>query len=161
MQDDDKPLEARIEVYDRFGSFMRSFVAAFELLLGNWAVPLKVMQDNVDEGYSVVLILFVCFGNFAMVQVIRAVFIHETFRAAGEDEEFLIMQKERQAASFAENMHRFFAEANALHGRETDFITFEDFMEISKDPRMHTWLAALDLTISDASLAFDLLADGD
>ena len=37
-----------------------------------------------------------CVVTFAMIQIIRAVFMHETFKVAAADDDLVIMQKERQ-----------------------------------------------------------------
>lgn len=156
--DDSKSFEARAEVYVRFGSFSRSFVSMFEMTLGNWVPPLRLLQENVSEWYGPLLLVYVVLVNFAVVQVIRGVFMHETFTIANLDDSIMVMQRERQVASHVTKMKMLFEEADKSGD---GYLSYEEFDEVSKDPRIRTWLSAMGFDVSDTPLVFELLDDGD
>jgi len=158
IRDESNPALGRKEVFVRFGSFSRAMVTMFEMTLGNWLPPLRVLQENVDEWYSLPCLVYLCVVNFAVVSVIRAVFMSETFKTAATDEEMLITQKNRQIRKHVASMNRFFSEADSSGD---GFLTYDEFMSITQDKRVKTWLAAMEFDASNAKLVFDLLDDGD
>merc|ERR1712048_1042668 len=94
----------------------------------------------------------------ALVRVMTGIFMFETFKAAAADDELMIMQKEAQQKMHASKMQHLFEEAD----EEGDgFLSYEEFLEIVEDVRVKTWLNAMDIDIADATVAFDLLDDGD
>jgi len=147
----------RKAVFERFGSFSRAVVTMFELTLGNWEPPLSLLQQ-VNEWYILPCLAYIVVVWFAVVQVIRAVYIQETFKVAASDEDMMIMQKNRQIRKHVENMDRFFKEADESGD---GFLSYEEFQEIIKDTRVETWMAAMEFDTSNAQLVFDLLDDGD
>merc|ERR1719326_1446542 len=55
-------------------------------------------------------------------------------------------------------MDRLFEEADESGD---GFISLEEFENITSDPRMKTWLTAMDFEVSNAKLVFELIDDGD
>merc|ERR1712037_33765 len=94
-----------------------------------------------------------CVG-FAMVRVITGVFMHETFKVAGSDNELMIMQKHRESQEYREKMGILFEEAD---GSGDGGLTYEEFDEVLRDTRMKEWLGSLGLEISDARTVWNLL----
>jgi len=156
--DKSKPEIERLDVYERYGSFSRAFLTMFETTLGNWVVPLRLLHENVSEAYGPVLLIWLCVVNFAVVQVIRAVFMHETFKVASSDDDLMIMQKARQMKKHSSAMQRFFAEADESGDGQ---LSLDEFIQITSDPRVKVWLGAMDLDISDAGLVFQLMGNKD
>merc|ERR1719215_1101365 len=74
----------------------------------------------------------------------------------------MIMQKERQLQRYVRDMNRFFAEAD---DSGDGLLSLEEFQNICKDPRVKSWLAAMDLDASNAESVFELIeglaGDGD
>lgn len=158
LVDESQPVLERREVFLAFGSFSRALISAFEMTLGNWIVPLRVLQDNVSEVFGPVIIVYMVTVTFAIVQVIRAVFMQQTFRVASSDEELSIMQQERQLNHHVKNMYRLMNDGDESGD---GFLSLEEFIDITQDARIKTWLAAMDFDASNAKLIFDLLvSDG-
>jgi len=156
--DGDKPYESRILVYEYFGSFSRSSVTMFEMTLGNWVPPVRLLQDRVNEAYGPLLLLYVGLVHFAVVQVIRGVFVHETFQVANLDDDMMVLQRERMVKKHAEKMSVFFSLADTSGD---GFLSFEEFDAILEDKKIQMWLSAMGLDVQNARLAFELLDDGD
>jgi len=147
----------RKAVFERFGSFSRAVVTMFELTLGNWHPPVRLLQQ-VNEWWIIPCLVYIVVVWFAVMQVIRAVYIQETFKVAASDDEMMIKQKNRQIRMHAANMDRFFKEADESGD---GFLSYGEFRRITQDVRVKTWMAAMDFDTSNAQLVFDLLDDGD
>jgi len=156
--DTSQPTQARMDIYERFGSFSRAFTTMLEMTLGNWVPPTRMLIEHVSEWYAPVLRVYVCVINFAVIQVVRSVFIHETFNVASMDCDIMIMQQEQKIQKHATNMEILFAEADESGD---GYVTLEEFEQITTDPRVKSWLAAMDFDVSDARLVFELIDDGD
>jgi Ca2+-binding EF-hand superfamily protein len=153
LQDESNPMEMRRDVYQRFGSFTRALVSMFELTLGSWYAPVCLLQE-VNDWWAVGCLVYICIVWFAVVQVIRGVFISETFKVAGSDHELMIKQKNRQIQEHTRNMEQFIMEAD-IDG--DGFVSLEEFLDIVQDPRVKMWIAAMGVEIRDAEHVFDLL----
>merc|ERR1719506_659157 len=129
LQDESNPMQLRRDVYERFGSFVRALVSMFELTLGNWAPPVFVLQE-VSDWWAICCLVYICIVWFAVVQVIRGVFINETFKVAASDDELMIMQKNRQIEEHKRNMEQFMREAD-VDG--DGFVSLEEFLDILQD----------------------------
>lgn len=158
MKDETNTPQARMAVFSRFGNFPRALVTMFELTLGNFFPPIEILRDEVSEWYAIWFILYICLVNFAMCQVIRSVFISETLKSVSSDDDLMIMEKERQMKKHACDMDRFFREAD---DSGDGFLSFDEFEAMVKNPRVKSWLAAMDFNIENVKLVFDLLDDGD
>merc|ERR1719498_1584069 len=130
------------------------------MTLGNWVPPVRMLQMEVNEYWAIACLFYVCAVHFAVVQIIRAVFMHETFKVAAADDDLMIMQKQRQLKKHVTDMTRFFEEADESGD---GFVSFEEFTEMTKDPRVKMWLAAMDFDASNAQRVFELIEgdDGD
>jgi hypothetical protein len=153
LQDESNSMQMRRDVYERFGSFTRALVSMFELTLGNWQPPVFVLQE-INDWWAVGCLVYICIVWFAIVQVIRGVFINETFKVAASDDELMIMQKNRQIEEHQRNMEQFMMEAD-VDG--DGFVSLEEFLDILQDTRVKTWIAAMGVDIRDAEQVFNLL----
>ena len=143
--DDSKSYEPRADVYERFGSFSRSFVTVFEMTLGNWGPPVLLVQNHVNEAYGPLLLIYVGLVHFSVVQVIRGVFMHETFQVAALDDDIMVMQRNRQVRMHQDKMERLFKEADASGD---GYLSFQEFDNITKDEKIEMWLSAMGLDVS-------------
>jgi hypothetical protein len=157
LQDEGNPMQIRRDVYQRFGSFTRALVSMFELTLGNWHPPVFLLQE-ISDWWAIGCLVYICIVWFAVVQVIRGVFISETFKVAASDDELMIMQKNRQIEDHIRKMDEFIREADI---NSDGFVSLEEFLSILQDRRVRTWIAAMGLEIRDAEHVFDLMDDGD
>jgi len=94
--------------------------------------------------------------GFAVIAVINAIFIQETFKVAACDDTLMTMQKERAKKMHSKKMERLFAAADTSHDGAVD--EFE-FLQVCELPGVRSWLAAQELDASDAHALFSLLVN--
>merc|ERR1719198_2777809 len=79
---DDVPADVREEAFKLFGTFCRSILSMFELTLGNWVPITRFLCEKASEWFTFFLLVYHCIVAFAVVTVIRGIFLHETFQVA-------------------------------------------------------------------------------
>mmetsp|Transcript_72492 Transcript_72492/g.162866 ORF Transcript_72492/g.162866 Transcript_72492/m.162866 type:complete len:197 (-) Transcript_72492:75-665(-) len=129
----------------------------FEITLGNWVPVLRFLHDRVTQWFGLILLLYRCVVGFAVMKVITGVFLHETFKVAAGDDELMIAQRQRDAAKHMRKMKLLFQEAD---DSGDGYLTFSEFQEVMQDPRIKSWLAAMDLDVNDIELVWDLVDNG-
>mmetsp|Transcript_58763 Transcript_58763/g.182549 ORF Transcript_58763/g.182549 Transcript_58763/m.182549 type:complete len:655 (-) Transcript_58763:92-2056(-) len=152
------PFARRHEVYKHFGTFTRAVYTVFELTLGNYAPIGRLLMDNVNEWYGVLTIVHKCSIGFAVVSVIRGVFMHETFKVAATDDNIMMSQKKNAKDIHRMKMERLFA---IVDSDGSDAIEADEFREACKNPILQTWLQAMDLDIRDADDVYELIKGED
>lgn len=157
-QDESNPLEARQDVWMHFGTFSRTASSFFEVTLGNFAPIMKVLTKNVDESWSLFVITYKLVGGFAVITVIRGVFLQETFKVAASDDDLMLLKQRRQMIKHMRKMTRLFQTADT---KGTNTLTWKNFNKLLGDPFIRSWLAAYEFEVSDVKLVFDLMDDGD
>merc|ERR1719336_3582280 len=108
IEDTTAPLEQRQTVFSYYGTFTRSTVTMFEITLGNWIVPCRVLMEHVNEGFSMFALVHKLIIGFSMVSVITGVFIQETFKVAAQDDKIMMRHKERASRVHRDKMERLF-----------------------------------------------------
>lgn len=146
------------DVFRYFGTFSRAFLTMFEVTLGNWVPVCRLLLENVSEWFTLYFLLYRSFVGFAVLNVIRGVFLHETFKVAECDEEIMIMQRQRLVRKHMRHMQTFFHEADESGD---GVITLDEFSDMVSDARVQLWLSAMGIDITDAPLVFELMDDGD
>lgn len=150
-------LEERQEIFAYFGTFSRAMLSMFEMTLANWPPICRMLQDNVNEWFVVFCVVHKLTIGFAIIGVINGVFIQETFKVASTDDNLMIYQKERAVRLHSQKMQRLFHAAD-----ETDdgLLDMEEFSNAMADGDVKTWMASMELDVSDAASVF-LLVDRD
>jgi len=158
MNDPTKDIERRREVFRYYGTFAKSMVTMYEITLGNWVPSCRTLMGNVTDWYGLFYCVYSCTGCFAVVNVIRAVFITETNRVASEDDEVTIMKKKRAGEIYLAKVHDLFMELdNDGDGR----VSQQEFMQLGEDKVLRSFLGSLDLDFNELEHLFHLLDDGD
>merc|ERR1719265_1292146 len=157
VTDPDLDFEVRQEFYQLFGTFSRSVFVVFELTIGNWVPACRFVLEHGGELWAFLLLLFRIVVSFSVMQVISAVTMHETFKAAGMDDELMIMTHMSSQKKFGLKMHLFLNEADR-DGNDT--LDLKELEEALNDPRMRTWLQAMDLNIHEPRDAFAYVVRG-
>merc|ERR1719188_336531 len=139
MADESQPLEVRQNVFKYFGTYTLTMITMFELTLGNWVVPCRLLMDTVSEWWGLFIIVYRCMFCFAVVNVIRAVFIHETSRVA-EDDEVAMMNREMASAVYLEKVRALFEE---LDDTSDGSVSREEFNQLMTDDVIKSYLAML------------------
>lgn len=152
--DESLPTETRHDAFNFFGTFTRSCLSLFEVILGNWVPLARFMATNMGEFWAYFILILRIFVDFSVVRVVSAVIMHETFRCASLDDELMIQTKARAQSKFAYKMKMLFDEADST-GDGT--ISLDEFKDIVGDQRVRTWLAAMDLNVRDPVGVFSYL----
>lgn len=155
MLDTSMPIEDRRTLFLYFGSISRSMITMYEITLGNWVPPCRALMETVSEWYGVIIVVYRATAGFAVVKVITGVFLHETFRAAANDDDLLIRSKERARKRHLAKMESFFEAADDDNDGK---VSREEFLEILRVPRVATWLSAMDIPVTEPDLLFEHLA---
>merc|ERR1719282_1832876 len=104
FNNDTLPINERKEIYRYFGSFTTSLFSMFELTLANWPPISRMLYENVSQWFILITILHKLTIGFAVVGVINAVFIQETFNAAQEDDEIMLRRAQNASRTHARKM---------------------------------------------------------
>merc|ERR1712032_805170 len=154
---DDRQKRLR-EIFQYFGTFSRSMLSLFELALANWSPICRFLVEEVNEAHMVFVLLFKLGMGIAVLGVINAVFMQETFKVANTDNDIMVRTKTKAAQMHKEKMETLF---RVLDTDGNGRLQREEFKSVLMDPTIHTWLASMDLDASDADTIFDLLCGSD
>jgi voltage-gated sodium channel len=145
------------EVFKYFGTFSRALFTMFEISLGNWAPPSRILVESVNEWFMFVTVLIKLTIGFAIVGVINGIFIQETLKVAETDDHLLLMQKERAESSHIKKMSKFFQMADTSRDGLMDR---NEFVSMLQNDKVSMWLAAKGLdaaSAADVDMVFSLL----
>jgi len=138
--------EKRLEVFLYFGTCTRSFLTMLELTDGNWIPVTRALQENVSQWASAFIILYRLVVAFTIIKVITGVFLHETMRVAGSNDELMITGKIRERLRYRSKMQALFREAdNSSDGH----MSKEEFLNLLRDDRVKAWFSATGLDLRD------------
>merc|ERR550537_1009073 len=118
----------------------------FEITLGNWIPPARALIANVSEWFAVFFIVYRCMFCFAVVNVIRAVFITETNRVASSDDEVMLLKKQRAQEGYIAKVRDLFAE---LDNDDDGRVSKEEFAQLFDDDVLRAFLSSLDLDFNE------------
>lgn len=149
--------DLQVTTYLYFGSYTRSMQSMFELALANWTPISRFLMENVHEWWMLFVILYKLTVGFAMIGILNSVFMQETFSATELDNDIMVAKKRRADAAHRTKMTALFEHADLdQDGR----IGRREFAKILRDPAIRTWLASMNLDVSEGKLLFDLIDDG-
>merc|ERR1719171_1610924 len=126
----------------------------FEITLGNWMPPCRVVFEHVSEAYMLFALVHKFLIGFSVVSVITGVFIQETFKVATNDDQIMVAQREMQVKTHTKKMSRLFKKADESGDGLLNRAEFEALID---DPATKLWLSAMDLDVNDATTLFELL----
>jgi len=153
-----KPEEKLTELYMYFGSFTRSYITMFEIHMANWAKPCRLIVETLGEFVGDLFIFYRCIMGFALMTVIGAVFVQQTMSVVQNDNDIMILKKQKEAESYEKKFKLFFA---TLDKDADTKLSREEFNEVKVDPELTVWLSALDIDPGDLEGLFNLLDGGD
>lgn len=146
--------ENRYEVFQYFGTFSRSVLSVWYVTLANPAPIVWLLVDNVSEQFIWAFLLHHSIFGFAVITVVRAIFLHETFKVSETDKDIMIRAKERQISRNAKHMLALFEQADL---DDDGMVRYREFCDLVRDPKMNTFICALGLEVRDAEEVFRLL----
>jgi HPt (histidine-containing phosphotransfer) domain-containing protein len=130
----------------------------FELHMANWATPCRIFADNLGEFYGGIFVLYRCIVGFSLMNVISAVFVQQTMSVAQQDNDIMIVQKQRSAQIYRAKLMALF---QALDDNGDGMLSRDEFDAMSSDDALQAWMSALDISVDDLQGLFDLLDSGD
>eukprot|EP00927_Polykrikos_kofoidii_P062017 TRINITY_DN56842_c0_g1_i1.p1 TRINITY_DN56842_c0_g1~~TRINITY_DN56842_c0_g1_i1.p1 ORF type:complete len:631 (+),score=92.33 TRINITY_DN56842_c0_g1_i1:259-1893(+) len=151
------PLTSRTLVFEHWGTFTRSLVTMFELTLGNWGPPCRLLQDHVSDWWIVFFLGYKCIIGFAVVQVITSVFIQQTFKCVAVDEQVMLNEKAKATGAYLRNLESLFSKIDVSGD---GFLSPEEANFCLGNKTVQTWFAALDIELAEAKCLFVALDDG-
>eukprot|EP00927_Polykrikos_kofoidii_P086583 TRINITY_DN9741_c0_g2_i1.p1 TRINITY_DN9741_c0_g2~~TRINITY_DN9741_c0_g2_i1.p1 ORF type:complete len:684 (-),score=107.48 TRINITY_DN9741_c0_g2_i1:132-2183(-) len=158
MRDETRLLQDRFEVFQQWGSFTRSTETMFEITLGNWGPPCRLLQNKVHEAWMVFFVGYKCIIGFAVVQVITSVFIQQTFKVVAQDEEMMINEKKIASERYLKNLENLF---QVIDVSEDGHLSHDELVACLSDTTVQAWFEALDINVQEASTLFNLIDNGD
>jgi voltage-gated sodium channel len=149
--------EQKREAYLYFGSYARAMVSMFELALANWPTICRFLMEDVHEAWMIFVVLHRLMVGFAVLGIVNAVFMQETFSATENDDNLMVTKKIRARRSYVRKMKALFSHADEDGNGQ---IGPRQFARVMRDPAIRTWLAAMDLDFRSVRLLFSLIDDG-
>ncbi|CAE8590599.1 unnamed protein product [Polarella glacialis] len=157
LMDTSRSVEARIQVFRYYGTFSRTILTMFEVLFANWAPACRVLTDNVSEWFGLVFIIYRCLVGFAILNVVNAVFVQSTMKVAAQDDDLMIIMKEKEQRALSQKLKFIFTELDtSADGR----ITFEELSALEHHPKLRTWLSTLEIQTHDLNDLYAMLNAG-
>mmetsp|Transcript_98814 Transcript_98814/g.175994 ORF Transcript_98814/g.175994 Transcript_98814/m.175994 type:complete len:590 (-) Transcript_98814:120-1889(-) len=150
--------EVKKKIFYYYGTFTKTMFTMFEVLFASWIPASRALIDNVSEAYSVIFVVYRCIIGFAVLSVVRAVFVQSTMKVAQQDQELLIAQKQRANEAMQKNLKKLFREIDTSGDGA---LSHEELMEVIGNPKMKLWMSALEIDTHDLEALFKLLDDGD
>jgi len=117
-----------------FFFFSRSMLTMFEITLGNWMVPRRVLVEHVSEWYMLFFLVHKLVIGFSVVAVISAVFISGTLNVAKVDDRVMMIDRERANKAHMK-VTLLFDHADEDGSGATDVDEFENILQ---DPDIKT-----------------------
>jgi hypothetical protein len=156
--DPDSPkAREQILVYEYFGSFTRAFLSMAEMTFGNFVVPIRVLVEQVDEAFIVYAVVHKTILGFAVLGVLNAVFVQETFKAASLDDNLMVRQQKKKEDHHRKRMCQLFDDADA-DGNGT--LDLDEWVTVCQDDWVQVWLSSQEIKAEDARSLFELIDDG-
>eukprot|EP00927_Polykrikos_kofoidii_P086582 TRINITY_DN9741_c0_g1_i1.p1 TRINITY_DN9741_c0_g1~~TRINITY_DN9741_c0_g1_i1.p1 ORF type:complete len:663 (-),score=135.93 TRINITY_DN9741_c0_g1_i1:35-1993(-) len=158
IRDDTNVAEEREAVFEHWGTLTRSVETMFEVTLGNWGPPCRLLQNRIHDAWMLFFVAYKCIIGFAVVQVITSVFIQQTFKVVARDEQVMINERKAASESCLKHMEHLF---EVIDVTEDGYLSQEELAVCLADVRVKSWFQALEIDISEASVLFNLIDDGD
>lgn len=157
--EDENPVEQEY-VYDRFGTFARAFLTMFELTFvpGAWSGVGRVIIYKVHRVYAAFFLPY-CVGiTFAIVTIIRAIFLKETLASANSDDDIVVAELAHEKGKTVKKLQGLFSRIDIDNSGD---ISFEELKVMLEDPVTEAVFSTLEITVREARGFFELIDDGD
>ncbi|CAE7701884.1 Scn5a [Symbiodinium sp. CCMP2456] len=160
INDENNPIERRMEVFAYYGTFTRCSLTLLELTLANWVPASRILTEYVSEYYTIFVLAFQASMGFSVVKVIMGVFLQNTFAVAANDDVIMMNAKDRALQTHKQKMAVLFEAADDNGDGRLDRQEFQDILE---DPIVARWLSAMgfDTSVMASDDIFDLLCAND
>jgi len=153
-----QPESKRQELFLYYGTFTRSFVTMFEVHMANWIKPCRILMETLGEFWGNLFIFYRCVMGFALMSVIGAVFVQQTMSIVQNDNDIMIVKKQREAEIYNSKLKSLF---ETLDKNSDAMLTRTEFDQVKEDPVLKDYMNALDINPDDLEGLFNLLDSGD
>jgi hypothetical protein len=144
------------DIRQHFGSVWRSMRTLFQTMTGGYDW-IEIADELKIVGYFnyYVLIVFIIFMVFGMLNIILGMFCEQAYNVAAADQDRVIAEEKKRSDGFIKDVKEVFYEID-VDG--TGKISWEEFMTLSKDPRVQAYLHFLSVDAVDAMHLFKAFA---
>ena len=91
-----------------FGTFTWSMLSMFEMILGDWHEPCRVLVETMGEYYVLICLCHLMVCDFGVIAVINGVFINEIFQVTENDDNFMMMQQRHDLCPYRNRARSYF-----------------------------------------------------
>jgi len=149
-----QPAQARHDVFIYFGTYTRASFTMLELTLANFPPPARLLSENVSQWFMLFVWIHKLTMGFAVIGVINAVFMSETFRVVANDNRIMVRNKQKQLNEYTKKIKDLFLAADPdCDGN----VTYEEFEIVFSEPDLNIWMSAMDLKTDDLPMLYKLL----
>lgn len=145
----------RVEKY--WGSVLKSMLSLF--MATTSGLDWEAIYDPLKEAgpiFNAIFILYIIFFTFVLVNTLTSIFVDATIRNSEKDYHMIIDVELEKKTQFVKKLKTIFEEIDKSKKGE---ITFDNFLQFIKDPRMQAFTASLDVEIVNAKQFFNILSD--
>jgi len=146
------------KLFEYFGTFTRTTLTMWEIMMANWIAPARIVVKTCGEGWTLFFLAYRCMLGFALLAVISAVFIHETMKVADTDDEVAVFIAQRDSAIYTAKLKDAFME---LDDSGDGYVNWKEISQIMEDDIMKHWLKSMQIDVTQVHNLFHVLDDGD
>jgi len=154
MEDEAELYEKRLNVFLHFGTFTRCWFTMLELTFGGWARIGRMLMEDVSGWWALPILAHQFMIGFAVLTVVRGVFMQQTFKVAETDNFIMMKTRKREANVHKTKMRRLFETADTDHD---GFLDFDEFKTIMSNNWVKEWLFAYGLMVDDVGKMWTLI----
>eukprot|EP00439_Symbiodinium_sp_Y106_P015469 s4342_g2.t1 len=142
-------MEDREWMWDRYGTAYRAWYTLFEITFaGNWPSNVRPVLQKVSHAFVIFFALYITVVVFAIIRVIGAIFLKETW----------LSPLMRMKAEYVQKLESVFM---AIDDSGNGMITEERLRDILSRPEVAAYFQTLDLDVHESAALFHLLDNGD
>jgi len=152
FKDVNEPLALRLEVYNLSGTFSKAMLTMFEVTHVNYSHVARTI-GQIDEMFSWFFVLYRVTVSFAVLNIIRAVFIQRTLAVSQTDRDLMIFNTGTTEKFYTSEFHDVFTEMAGT----SEVLNKDKFERGLQRKSIRLWLQALGLSIHDADSVFRIM----
>jgi len=147
--------ELRGELVALFGSLLRTLTSLFMSISGgiDWGDVMDPLTD-VHWSNGVVFLFYIFFMIFGVLNVVMASFVDSASQISRRDRELVTQNEMEKVAQYAQNIRRFFHEADEDN---TGTLSWDEFRDYLKHEKVKHYFQSFELDVSQARTLFKLL----
>eukprot|EP00747_Dinoflagellata_sp_TGD_P170630 gnl/TRDRNA2_/TRDRNA2_202674_c0_seq1.p1 gnl/TRDRNA2_/TRDRNA2_202674_c0~~gnl/TRDRNA2_/TRDRNA2_202674_c0_seq1.p1 ORF type:complete len:631 (+),score=115.14 gnl/TRDRNA2_/TRDRNA2_202674_c0_seq1:58-1950(+) len=149
--------DVRQDINEKFGTVTKAMLTMFKLTTGEGWGDIYDLIQLAGFVYKAIFVFFVGFIQFAVTNILTALFLENAIKNAQPDRNAMIFEQRRQELAEATSMKNF---CGMMDHDDSGSISLDKLQMCLKDDRARAYLALQGLHVQDIELFFKLLADG-